>query len=240
MDFYFFSPSLQYIWKDIGGMNKAISLNLSLSLNQMTKSLFVHDLFPTQESMPSMSVLTLHCYLPGARLSLNDTLCWPNQIAFDPLRLNASFPKLQSFAFKRVYPVKDKTINFPWFPNKVPISNGLYRSYYYRHLSYYSTTDLNHTRRIYSLQSTDLKPATIFALKDVVNEVVIRQCNLRSIPWDVFLNVTNLRYLDISQQQAFEEQSVFSETVHQSHQSDCIQGWHISRSTNSKSSGHKQ
>ena len=173
-------------------------VEMQFTFYQMTKSLFVHDLFPTQESMPSMSVLTLHCYLPGARLSLNDTLCRPNQIAFDPLRLNASFPKLQSFAFKRVYPVKDKTINFPWFPNKLPISNGLYRSYYYRHLSYYSTTDLNHTRRIYSLQSTDLKPATIFPLKNEVNEVVLRQCNLRSIPWDAFLNVTNLRYLDIS------------------------------------------
>lgn len=172
---------------------------LHLTFDQMTKRIYIHDLLPIQEVMPVMSVLTLHCYLPVNENRFNQTQCKPGQIIFDPERLNGSFPNLQSFAVKHVYPESGYMVNFPWFPHKLPIPNGLYRSYYYRHLSYYSSEDLNYTRRIFSVQHIDnLKPEVICPIRNEMNEVIIRNCELYSVPGDCLHDTKNLKFLDIS------------------------------------------
>ena len=172
---------------------------LLLTFNQMNRTVNVHDHFPAGPGiMPNLSLLSLHCFLPNEQ-GRNETHCRPRQIWFDAMLLNQSFPKLQSFAFKRVYPRGDPPISFPWYPEKQPLSYGLYRSYYYRHLSYYTSNELNMTRRIFSVQRIkNLQIWLICPMQNELNEIVIRHCNLSSIPRTCFHKVTGLRYLDIS------------------------------------------
>lgn len=184
---------------DLPGLSNIAEIELTF--DQMQTPVYIHNFLPIQAPTPTnVSVLTLHCFLPYNRDYNNHTHCRPGQIIFDPVKLNESFPYLQSLGLMRVFPIVDSNISFPWFPVRQQISNGLERSSYYSHLSYTSHADRNMTRRILSIQhirSLDIN--IVCPINNVMNQIVIRQCDVFPyFPKDCFWNVKDLKFLDIS------------------------------------------
>ena len=182
------------------GLRNLSSLYLTFDHDQISTKLCIHDLLPTSDplAMRNLSILSLHCYLPNQHV-VNKTHCAARQIWFDSELLRQSFPKLQTLGFKRVYPKGDTPIGFPWFPKKLPYPFGLYRSYYYRHLSYNISQDFNMTRRIFNVERIwKLHPSMFCPMEYVVHDIVIRNCGISFIPEDCFWRIEGLRFLDIS------------------------------------------